>query len=83
MKKLKKIELPKMNLHPEHRLSYDEMARLGGGGGCICLKTRFFMGGVCTCDNNPFGLCKEVKCNNDQCVNNFGSYGELSSENFY
>lgn len=30
MKKLKKIELPKMNLHPEHRLSYDEMARLGG-----------------------------------------------------
>lgn len=63
MKKLQRIELPKMNLHPEHRLSHQEMEQLHGGAGCICLKIKFYTNGTCACDQNPFGLCKDVKCN--------------------
>ncbi len=63
MKKLQRIELPKMNLHPEHRLSYEEMEQLNGGAGCICLRKKYYMNGTCACNKNPFGLCKDVKCN--------------------
>ena len=62
MKKLQRIELPKMNLHPEHRLSHQEMEQLHGGAGCICLKSKFGEGETCTCYTNPFGICINVKC---------------------
>lgn len=71
MKKLQRIELPKMNLHPEHRLSHQEMEQLHGGAGCVCLRNPFMVNDVCACDGNPFGLCKEVKCRTNQCINNF------------
>lgn len=60
MKKLKKIEASRFDMNPDAKLSPEEMSRLEGGAGCICLKNRFILNGFCVCDHNPFGLCTGV-----------------------
>ena len=47
MKKLQRIELPKMDLHPDHRLSPEDMGFIQGGAGCICDKNPFNVNGGC------------------------------------
>lgn len=61
MKKLQRIELPKMDLHPDHRLSSEDMGLIHGGAGCICNKRPFNLNGGCACNKKKFGICKDVE----------------------
>ena len=60
MKKLQRIELPKMDLHPDHRPSSEDMGFIHGGAGCICNKRPFNLNGGCACNNKKFGICSGV-----------------------
>lgn len=60
MKNLKRIEMPKMDLHPRHRLSAESMENVRGGGGCICYRNPFNINAGCACNERAFGLCKQV-----------------------
>lgn len=65
MKTLKRIELPKMNLDPNAKLSNEHMGGILGGGGCICHKNPLGLNDGCLCLKNSFGLCKNVTSNDD------------------
>lgn len=60
MKKLKIVENPKMDFHPEHKMSADEMGFAKGGAGCICDKNPFNVNDGCLCNDNKFGICSGV-----------------------
>lgn len=60
MKKLKKIELSRVDFNPNSELSSKEMRDIEGGAGCICYNRRFNVNGECVCYHNPFGLCNTV-----------------------
>lgn len=67
MKKLKKIELSRVDLNPDAKLSSENMQNLEGGGGCICYNNPFNMwdgknpnSSYCACYHNPFGFCSNV-----------------------
>lgn len=60
MSKLKMIEGPKMDLHPQHELTPVNMSEIRGGAGCICDKNPFNLNNGCLCDENKFGICNQV-----------------------
>lgn len=60
MKKMKMIEGPKMDLHPQHTLSPDAMAAITGGAGCVCNKNNFNINHTCVCNKKKFGFCSKV-----------------------